>query len=281
MTSLWNKSVAEMTGEDVERFIQQGIAEGARLDYKQRIDTSLSKNVCSFANTLGGLIIFGIETDAANLPKWPPCGVPRDNWSADRITQICSDAIYPPVLPTVSLPFNNPHSAGTILAVMRVDQSPLAPHAVDQSTKVLVRTNDIGSRFDLADVDRIEHLLERRSRIAQARDSTLSQNIARLERHQPLRGFVPMAWFSISPEYPWQSVCTQTTCLEFITDNEMRRGPFGAIHYYRETEPNNEAIHSVLTSVNANGAIYRGELKHRVAIAQDFRTAAGRVFTPQ
>ena len=52
--------------------------EGPRLDYKAEIPKELQKVVAAFANTLGGIILLGIEANrATNRPVWPPKGMQK------------------------------------------------------------------------------------------------------------------------------------------------------------------------------------------------------------
>src|SRR5438270_1286900 len=129
--SLWYKEVESITFSDIEAFCSQDIAEGTRLDYKAQIPGELEKVVAAFANTLGGLILLGVEADRkTNKPVWPLKGMPNAAGIEERITAICRDNIYPPVRPLISGIIENPHATGTALAVIRVDESPEAPHAV-------------------------------------------------------------------------------------------------------------------------------------------------------
>jgi hypothetical protein len=67
-----------------------------------------------------------------NKPVWPPTrGMPKKHGIEERITAICRDRIYPPLRPQISAIIDNPHVAEIALAVLRVDESPEAPHAVN------------------------------------------------------------------------------------------------------------------------------------------------------
>ncbi len=107
--SLWHKPMELVTFEDIEDFCQQGHAEGLALDYKAEIPSKLHKLVAAFANSLGGLIVFGIEADkVTNKPVWPPKGMKRTPGIEERITAMCRDNIYPPVRPQISTIIDNP-----------------------------------------------------------------------------------------------------------------------------------------------------------------------------
>ena len=144
--SLLNKPVAEITLHDVEVFCQQKRKEGPRLDYKRKFTDSHVKLICAFANTVGGMIILGVDTDDNNQPIWPPQhGLASTAGLEDRIIQMTTDGITPPVRPHVSAPLTDP-ATGKSVMVVRVDESPQAPHAVESGHEVLVyeRVQSVG-----------------------------------------------------------------------------------------------------------------------------------------
>ena len=49
-----------------------------------------------------------------------------------------------------------------VVVVVRVNESPQAPHAIQNSTKVYIREGSITQPYELAAIGRIEHLLKRR-----------------------------------------------------------------------------------------------------------------------
>lgn len=126
--SLWYRQPELIEFSDIEAFCVQRIPEGPRLDYKAEIPKELQKVVAAFANTLGGIILLGIEGDkTTNQPIWPPRGMQKIVGIEEKIIAICRDNIYPPVRPLLSPIIDNPNAAGTVLAVLRVDESPEAP----------------------------------------------------------------------------------------------------------------------------------------------------------
>jgi hypothetical protein len=77
--SLWSKPVDAIIFDDINIFCEQQQSEGSRLDYKLDIPNDFEKVVAAFANTLGGLIVLGVEADkTTNKPVWPPTrGMPK------------------------------------------------------------------------------------------------------------------------------------------------------------------------------------------------------------
>lgn len=171
--SLWQKSIEMIEYGDVDLFLQGKQPEGHRLDYKLDFPNDLAKTIAAFANTLGGMIILGVDSDkVTNEPIWPPLvGMPGKPGIADRIIQIATETIYPPVRVSVAQ-IENGYLSGHQIAVIRVDESKEAPHAVDKRRKVYVheRTDNKNDPHVLADIDRIKYLMDRRHGIESRRE---------------------------------------------------------------------------------------------------------------
>jgi len=217
--TLWQKPASEITFADIDAFCRTNQPEGARLDYKGiAFPRNLDKTIAAFANTLGGLIILGVEADTtSNQPIWPPTdGYPAEAGLGERVVQIAQDSIYPPVRVAVSNVISNEHVSGTVLLVIRIHESREAPHAIDKNRRVYVyeRTNNRNEPYVLADVQRIEQLLRRRDRFADDREAELQQNLQRAARHMH-PSVCPIKWMSVSPVYPWREVCEPSVCRTF------------------------------------------------------------------
>lgn len=266
MASVWTLPVDEITAEDLDAFLKQRIPEGQQLDYKQAVDKSLAKSIASFANTVGGLIILGVATDDSNQPIYPPCGIPASDWKSDSITQVCADGTNPMVLPSVGPTLKNPHDKegeDTVLVVMRVDQSPLSPHAVDKSTRVPVRVKDITKSIDWADIDRISLLLKQRDKFEALRDDFLNRSLQRLRQisQNPSSNF-PIVWYSVTPVFLTRPITNEAACEEFPCEHSMRRAPRGALSRhveYGKVGVEQRVKQVIINSVESTGAFFRGE----------------------
>ena len=53
-------------------------------------------------------------------------------------------------------------NTSNVVVIIRVDESVQAPHAIEKSTRVYIRTGSITQPYELAEVDRIEYMLKRR-----------------------------------------------------------------------------------------------------------------------
>jgi hypothetical protein len=235
--SLWQKPMSEITFEDIDAFCSAKHREGTRYDYKLRFPSKLEKTIAAFANTLGGLILIGIDSDrTTNTPIWPAMtGLPSEAGLEERVYQKATEAIYPPVRVTASPVIENPNLPGNVIIVIRVDESKDAPHAVDDGRKVFVyeRSENKTDPIQLAKVDRIEHLLNRRRAIEGQRDASRS---AAMERAENLldSAVKPFMWVSVAPKFPWRQLCQWGTCHNFLlkaySADRVRRIPSGALY---------------------------------------------------
>lgn len=270
--SLWLKSPAAINFADVDAFCQTMQPEGARLDYKGiSFPKDLAKTIAAFGNTMGGLILLGVDADKiSNKPIWPATeGMPTDVGLQERVYQIAHDAIYPPVRVAVSDAIENPNLPGHVVLVIRVNESREAPHAVEKNRKVYVyeRTANKSEPYELADMDRIEHLLRRRSQLVESREAELQANLNRAARHMH-RSECPIRWMSVAPVYPWKELHDPYTCAHFHQQQSFPLhiwngarwsfqncvgGSFGAARIDRQ---NSTPVCVAVSSVSSNGTIF-------------------------
>jgi Putative DNA-binding domain len=218
---LWQKQVSELLFSDVDEFLQAKHPEGNRLDYKLTFPNDLAKTIAAFANTLGGIIILGIDCDkVSNEPIWPPtAGMIDTPGTADRIIQIATEAIYPPVRVTVRHMKNDKLPAGHQLVIVRIDESREAPHAVEKKRKVFVydRSENKNDPHVLADIERIKYLLDRRQAIESKREQSINKGVAKL-RVALEQSLKPLCWVAVAPFYPWRDVCRPSECYDCLRE---------------------------------------------------------------
>jgi hypothetical protein len=162
----------------------------------------------------------------SNEPIWPPAaGLPSNPGIADRIIQVATEAIYPPVRVGVSQ-MENDLLPGHQIAVIRVDESKEAPHAVEKRRKVYVyeRTDNKTDPHVLADIDRIKYLLDRRTAIESKRETLIGKGLARLTEELE-KAPNPKCWVSVAPVYPWRELCRPSECYHFLRDFAGKLGP--------------------------------------------------------
>jgi hypothetical protein len=256
--SLWHDDPAAATFENIKAFCELKHPEGIRLDYKGDWPNDLDRLVCAFANTLGGLILIGVAGEKVNnYPVWPPQGfpAPQRGGVSERIIQVCRDNIYPPVRPQISPVIDNPHAPGTAVVVIRVDESPEAPHSV--KGQVYERTGNQNFPYKPADIGRIEALIRRRGKVEDEREASLAREILRARRKLAYsrlampdvsdlnevtamsaakgphgRPLLPLRWISVIPLFPRDELCELALCYGllrgFCGAEQVQRAPGGA-----------------------------------------------------
>jgi hypothetical protein len=181
--------------------------EGVRVEYKRELDPRhIPKVVSSFANTVGGVWIIGVATDVENRAVFPIRGISRVAGIEERITQSCYHNLYPPLLPDIKI-IDVPGDGGHVVVVVQVPESVEAPHAIENSTKVYIRTNTTTEIIQMAEIDRIEYLLKRRKQPEQMREEMIEDMRGRSCIGPPSIRIV------VSPRYPWRSILGEDVLL--------------------------------------------------------------------
>lgn len=286
--SLWSKDLNQITGADVVSFCDLQEKEGLRLDYKREIPPKLANIVAAFANTRGGLVLLGVKADKVdNIPNRPLSGMAKDIGIEEKITSMCLSKIYPPVGFEISRVLDNPETPGTGLVVIRVPESPEAPHAIGGKVYERVNSQNDGSEFIAhADIENIRHLLERRANSERLREEEIQKEIRRAlvqlgSSRSELREMVrqlghspeefgipllPLLWFSVIPLYPWRNICTPPACYHSLvsyrghTADQFQRVPGGAhgLRFHPESLP--RRVPMGYSSASCLGHIFDAEL---------------------
>ena len=212
---MFTKIAAEITFSDVEEFCRE-FGEGVRVEYKQEIQ-HIPKIVSSFANTYGGIFIFGAKTDEKNKVVFPIQGIPKRGGIEEQIQQSALTGIYPAVIPEVII-CDVPKSENVVV-IVRVDESVQAPHAIQNSTRAYIRTGSITQPYELAEIDRIKYMLKRR----EDSQATTRQITDRIEKR------VKSFWSADSPNltviacpiFPYRPVISTGNIFEFARHNEL------------------------------------------------------------
>jgi hypothetical protein len=210
--------------------------EGIRVEYKSSFDENvrraLPKVVSSFANSLGGVLIIGVNA-VDGIPRGPIEGfAPPAEELPLTVENLCIQGINPPVFPKTTL--INSDVPNRAFLVIEVDESWEAPHAIENSKKVYVRTGNAANPYDLAEVDLIIELVRRRSEPLALHNRMLQRakhraNSAILERNV-------YAEVSISPMYPRHPLCTRDATWDFLTTQGYRGTRFFPFETLRRVE---------------------------------------------
>ena len=174
---LLNDPINDISWESVEEFCRGLVPEGTTVDYKHDWPRGLENDIAAMANTLGGLLIIGVACDAQERPIVPIAGIEVAVRLELRVYDVCQGAIFPPVVPEVKACLNADGTRAVV--VVRIPMSRLL-HAVDRNTRVYVRTGNRNSHTELADLDRIQWLLDHREALELQRDELVNRARSRV-----------------------------------------------------------------------------------------------------
>jgi Putative DNA-binding domain len=199
--SIWTKPIDAISWQDVLDFCAVGHTEGVRVDYKAQMPPKgVAKHVAAFANTLGGVLLIGVDADrTTGKPRLPVRGMALPPGITEQIDMQCVDGIYPPVLPETRI-VEDPATLGTGFVVVRVHESVQAPHAIQNSTQVYIRKDDHSRPEELASLSWVEHLLARRAKPEALRNRLALEATRRVERDAMQGPFLSVV---VSPMYPF------------------------------------------------------------------------------
>lgn len=142
-----------------------------------------------------------------------------------------------------------------------MDQSLQAPHAVQNKTQVCVRTSDTTQRIDLADIDRIEALLRRRTESDRLANSMLLTHFDRIRNFIPASNQEPWAWWRVIPAYVGQPICQPEQCRDQVF-RTLHGAPNGAFAFHSDDSPKP----SEYVAINAQGDIFRAKKLRTITI---------------
>lgn len=166
--------------DDIGRFCEEKVQEGAYLDYKEDFPQNLEKTIAAMANTLGGIILIGIAEDDQNKPVLPLKGILFKRGYPEQITNIILSNITPPLFPEIAV--CKDESGQNTIIVVRIYQSDQTPHAIAASTKVYLRTGVRNNPETLASIKEIEWLQNKRQKSLDLRNSLYERAEERSER---------------------------------------------------------------------------------------------------
>lgn len=232
--SLWNMAIRDVSYEDVLQFCELRLAEGTQVDYKRELPKDLAKTLSAFANTMGGLILVGVDEDDESKPILPLSGFSAGRGFAERVYDISQHGLTPGLMPEVSNLLSIPEDPQKFVAVIRVPQSTLSPHAITNGTRVYTRTGSISKPEGSADIARIESLLQRRHALVLSRHELLKRS---KNRFAAMRGSdaleCAVMWASICPYFVDGPVATIDVCKSLAAGDSVRTTFDGACYSRR------------------------------------------------
>ena len=155
-----NKKINDITIDDIQCLIDNSVCESKILEYKKelKIDSDSDKkeflaDISSFANCIGGDIIFGIEEDEENNPS-NVIGIPYEN--EDKLIRRLEDFIrqsIQPVIIDIEYKVIDLENKNCIL-IIRVPQSIVSPHRIEYkgTNKFFTRNNKGKYQMDVSEL---------------------------------------------------------------------------------------------------------------------------------
>lgn len=134
-----NEDIDSIQYSDIERLEQDKVPEGDTLDYKRDMikDADLLKQICAFANTRGGDIIFGIKESGDGGPPEEIIGL-KDSTKKETIEQLVLSNIVPRLEVKIRL-VESTHDEKKSILIIRIPDSSLKPHFYSKSEKYYKR----------------------------------------------------------------------------------------------------------------------------------------------
>ncbi len=172
--SFYSTPVKQLTALQLDELVTTRAQENLQLEFKREQadrDEHLKK-VSSFANTMGGRIVYGIEQDQESRAL-RLSGIDRNDQFEAQLTSWCAHYLQDPLIPEVS-PAISLAGTSKVVYVVDVSESELAPHFIGGRKGCYIRTNEGSRRFEpkLADQGELRALLNRREE-ARARGAAL------------------------------------------------------------------------------------------------------------
>jgi hypothetical protein len=106
--------------------------------------------------------------------------------------------------------------------VVQIDESPKAPHAIENSTRVYRRTGDSANPTTLADMTMIERLLARRRDVSARWNEFFAESNSLSEKAIMPTG-VPLLEMRMGPQYPSDVVIPREKVFQFLAGDLVRR----------------------------------------------------------
>jgi hypothetical protein len=209
---IYTAPIESITWQVVEDFLARGVKEGSALEYKSGWTDQIARSIAAMANTVGGVILVGVQEAPDGSPKLPPVGLPFERGMAERVTDIVLGNVTPPVFPDVQVCLDTTQTKAVV--VIRVPQSHQTPHAIAGNAQVYLRTGNVNKPEDLATISDIGWLQERRAKSLEMRNAMYQNAVDRSDflmgytkrpypgTRVPILGSKPYLLLCAAPYYP-------------------------------------------------------------------------------
>jgi hypothetical protein len=188
----------------IRQLIDHGFRESRTLDFKEALDLSekgrqkLAEDVCAFANTVGGDIVFGLREAEGVASAIVPVELEDLDAALLQFTNALRDLVEPRVTTTLRSHVV-PLSQGGHVVVLRVAMSPAAPHRVLRTNHFYLRNS---VRKETMDIQAIRTAFAFGDSLADRAVAFRDQRLAALELDQaprPLIRLLPRVVLHVLP----------------------------------------------------------------------------------
>ena len=256
---MFTKEMNEIEFSDIETFCREW-PEGVRVEYKKEI-ANVPKIISSFANTQGGIFIIGVDTDNDNKARFPIEGIANESGIEERIRQSALDGIYPSIMPSIRIcdVKNDEGKSGKVAVVIRIDESQQAPHAIQNSTRVYIRSGSITPPYELAEIDRIEYLLKRRDESQKISQQILKRIEGHTDSYPP--PVQPILTIYAHPVFPYRPIISNSEIYTYMSNSCMIPTKIGDPEFGTRKVSGGvcfmgKEVHNVFWELNEYGIIY-------------------------
>ncbi len=220
--NIFNKQFSEITFQDVEGLVSKKIRESEVLDYKEKFEAeAATKLISALANTYGGFIVYGVKCNKDTNEPEEIVSI-EDRKLDDTIDSICYDNIIPPVSCDSKYLYDEKRTI--LVFVIKVPESDLTPHAVENNTTVYVKVRGQKRPFQKADLDRQEWLKQRRLRSVDLREKLISKARERRKEIFAAEKEDYATELYLAPRFPRSSLLNLESLVPFLRNNSQRFG---------------------------------------------------------
>ncbi len=261
---------------DILALIDNGIEEGSKLEYKSKLSANkdIAKEICAFANSQGGTIIYGVLAKD-RIPteiQWI-----SEEHSEEKIHNILEQSIQPLISGVEVKRIQNPKDTLKSILVVNIPPSTLGPHMIDG--RYHKRRGSVSSPMDHEDI--------KAAMLGSGRDAALrfeiSANIKMLDKTYSLveqmsesnnTSLVPNLALVPLHSDAWHAIITGGFLFSFTPDMvENLIECYSSVH----------ELNSVIEWINNNESllivtpIYESSYKHGIYIPAVMRDKVGKL----
>lgn len=225
--AIFNKSIAQLTFEDLQELVDAKAVENLRLELKKEVPDAdqHTKKLSSFGNTFGGYMIVGASEKDGRIEQL--VGVVPQNGYKQKVVDWCFSKIYPPLTVEVSEPIPLPNDPAKCCYVLYTPESDTAPHFLNERKGLYIRTDEFSGRAEskLANEQELRSLLNRREIVRVRRDELMERARSRwmayaaaIQSNEPNKTLEAHLELSIGPRFPSRRLSDHANLRKLLRD---------------------------------------------------------------